>query len=72
MNRQFDRLGQIETEDAHDRFGVNDISSGNKIKVKIKLSDRIHKGFYLVNGIQGNLYCFHIKNLLGIHFHLFT
>ena len=33
VNVQIDRLGQIQAEDAHDRFCIDHISSGYKVKV---------------------------------------
>ena len=59
MNIEADRTGKIKREDAHDRFCVDDITSGHEIKIIVKFGEVIHKGLDLVNGIQGNCYCFH-------------
>ena len=51
MDVQIDRLGQIQAEDTHNRFCVDDISAGNQIKINIELSLIIYERFNLINGI---------------------
>ena len=51
MNVQIDRLRQIQREDTHDGFGINNISAGYQIKFVIKFCDLIHKRFYFVDRI---------------------
>ena len=36
---QVDRFGKIQTEDTHDRFGIDHISSGNQIKIAVEFAD---------------------------------
>lgn len=55
---QINRLGKIQREDAHDRFGIDDVSSGYQIEIIIELGNVVYKGLHLVNGIQRNLNCF--------------
>ena len=64
MNIEIDRTGQIQREDTHDRFCVNDITSGDEIEIIIKLGEVIYKRFDLVDRIQRNRYCFHNTFLL--------
>ena len=51
MDVQIDRLGQIQAEDTHNRFCVDDISAGNQIKINIELSSIVYERFNLINGI---------------------
>ena len=59
MNIEADRTGKIKREDTHDRFCVDDITSRDEIKIIIKFGEVIHKGFDLVDRIEGNCYSFH-------------
>ena len=59
MNVQVDGLGKIQAENAHDRFCVNDISSGNKIKITVKPADLVDKCFYFIDLIQRDFNGFH-------------
>jgi hypothetical protein len=49
---QVDGLGKIQAEDAHDGLGVDYVSSGYQVKIKIKFGNLIDKGLYLVDGIE--------------------
>ena len=60
VNVQIDRTGKIQREDTHDRLCVDNITSGDEIKIIIKFSEVIHKRFDLVDGIQRDRYCFHM------------
>ena len=64
MDIQVDGLGQIQAEDTHDGFCIDHVSAGYQVEVTVKLRQIIHEGFYLVDGVQRNFYCFHWKNLL--------
>ena len=46
---QFNRFGNIQTEDTHDGFCIDDISSGYKIKVIVKLCDVVYERFNFVD-----------------------
>ena len=47
MNIQIDRFGKIQTEDTHDGFCIDDISSGNQIKIEIIFGNIVYKCFTL-------------------------
>lgn len=51
MNIEFNRFGEIQTEDSHDGFGVDDIAAGDQIKIIVEFGDLIHKCFYFINRI---------------------
>jgi hypothetical protein len=51
MNVEINRLGEIQAEDAHNRFRVNDISAGNEIKVIFELGDVIHERFNFIDRV---------------------
>ena len=59
MNIQIDRFGQVQTENTHDRFCVDDISSGYKIEIVVKFCDLIYERFHFIDRVQRNLYSFH-------------
>ena len=48
---QIDGFGQVETEDSHDGFGVDDIASGDQIEVGIESCNIVYKGFYFFDGV---------------------
>ena len=52
MDVQFDGLGKIQTEDAHDRFGVDHISAGYEIKIEVIFGNIIYKSFDFVNRVK--------------------
>ena len=52
MDIAVDRLAEIQREDSHDGLRVDDISSGDEIKVYILETNQIvDKGFHLIDGI---------------------
>lgn len=51
MNCKVDRFGQIQTEDTHDGFCVDDVSAGNKVEIGIKLGKVIYKRFHFIDGV---------------------
>ena len=59
---QVDRFGKVETEDSHDGFCVDYVSSGYQIEIKIEFGNVVDERFYFVDRIKRNLYCFHVCN----------
>ena len=57
MDIQVDRLGQIQTENTHDGFCVNDITAGDEIEIKIETVNIIYKSLDFIDGIQRNFNC---------------
>ena len=55
MSFQTDGLGKIQTENAHDGFGVDGIPSRNQIHVKVVLRNSVHKGLDVIDGAQHNV-----------------
>ena len=51
VNGQFDRAVQVETEDSHDGFCIDYISSGYQIKIIVKFRDFVNKRFHFINRI---------------------
>ena len=51
MDRQVNWLREIQTENTHDGLRINDISAGDKIKIKILLADCVYERFNFVDGI---------------------
>ena len=49
MDVQVDRLGKVESENTHDRFCINDISSGYEIKIITEFCDIIYERLYFIN-----------------------
>ena len=49
MDVQVDRFGKIQTEDTHDRFGIDHISSGHEIEIVAEFCDIVYERFYLIN-----------------------
>jgi hypothetical protein len=64
MDLHFDGLGKIQAENAHDGLGVDGISAGDQIHVKIILGDDIHEELDIVDGVQNDVGCFHDNYLL--------
>ena len=60
MNIQVDGLGKIQAENTHNGLSIDNVPAGYQIEIIIKLSNIIYKGFYFVDGILRNVYCFHI------------
>ena len=56
---QADGSGQIQRENSHDGLGVNDVASGDEIKILIKLCEVIDKRFDLVDRVEGDRNSFH-------------
>ena len=52
MDIQVDRLGQIQTENTHDGFCVNDITAGDEIEIKIETVNIIYKSLDFIDLIQ--------------------
>ena len=51
MDVKIDRFGEIQTEDTHDGFGVDDITAGDEVKISIKLCKCVNERFYFIDGI---------------------
>ena len=56
---QVDGSGEIQRENSHDGLGINDIASGDEIKILIKLCEVIDKRFDFVDRIEGDRNSFH-------------
>ena len=56
MDVQVDGLGQIQAEDAHDGFGIDDITAGNQIKIAVEAVDLIDKLLDFVDRIEQDFY----------------
>ena len=51
MYVQINGFGQIQAEDTHNGFGINNISAGYKVKIAVEFGYIVYEGLYLVNGI---------------------
>lgn len=49
MRLQSNWFREVQTEDTHDGFCINRISSGDQINVKLILVERVYKIFYVIN-----------------------
>ena len=47
MDIQVDRLGKVQTENTHNRFCVDYVSSGYQIEIKIEFGNVVDERFYL-------------------------
>lgn len=60
MDCQLERFGQIQAEQPHDGFCVDDISVGRHIHRVIEFHNIVYKGLDLLNGCKGNWQCLHV------------
>ena len=56
---QADGSGEIQRENSHDGLGINDVASGDEIKILIKFCEVVDKRFDLVDGVEGDRNSFH-------------
>ena len=56
---QADGSGEIQRENSHDGLGINDVASGDEIKILIKFCEVVYKRFDLVDGVEGDRNSFH-------------
>ena len=49
MDVQVDRFGQIQAEDTHDGFCVDDVSSGYQVEIMVEFADFVDEGFYFID-----------------------
>ena len=56
---QVDGSGEIQREDAHNGLGIDNVASGDEIKILIKFCEVVDKRFDLVDGVEGDRNSFH-------------
>jgi hypothetical protein len=61
MNLHGKRLGKVQAKDAHDGLGIDGISAGGEVNIKIAFDDRIDKSFDIIDGFEHNHFPFHIN-----------
>ena len=71
MDVQINRLRKIKAENAHDRLCIDDITAGNKVKIKIKTIDVIYECFTLSIELRETLIVFIGNNLYNGWLHNF-
>ena|SRR5699024_10388379 len=52
---QLNGLGQIQTENTHNGFGVDGVASGNQIHIKVIFANNVYKALDIIDGVQHNV-----------------
>ena len=59
VDSERNRLVQIKGENSHDGLGIDDITSGDEIEIRVEFGYVIYEILDFVNGIQTNGNSFH-------------
>ena len=59
VNAEFNRLGQIQTEDSHDGFGIDHIPAGYKVEIGVIISKSIDECLDFIDRVEHDSYRFH-------------
>ena len=61
VDRHCNRISEVKAENAHDRFGINNVSATGKVDFSVVFTNSINKIANIFDSEKANFYSFHYE-----------